>query len=1214
MNKLKTQSARYSWLLSAVLVLLAISLSALPSSAQSSAHLYGTVTDSGGAAIPGAKVTATDVATSVVTNTTSDASGEYSFPSLPPAAYTVAVEAPGFQAEVLSGIVLAVNQNARVDVPLQVGSVDTKIEVTGVAPLVDTSSASVGTVIGQREVVDLPLNVRRFGALATLVPGTVPDAGAGATSGGFANSTFGSPFSESTYAANGARSSSNNTLIDGVDSRNLTFGGFAVQPSPDAVQEFKIQTNIYDAAFGKTAGSTINLITKSGTNSFHGSAYEFLRNDIFDASNYFNPVKPELRRNQFGASLGGPIMKSKHLFFFGNYESLRQVQGSTALSIVPTAAQRAGDLSGLYTGKNANLCGDGGPAGLTYDTGQLFDPATETVTTCTSGAHAGLPVLVGTPIVNNQITTIDGVAQKVFSLNAFPEPNLNSTTGDNYINSQPSTRFDHQVDVRVDYDISEKDQVFGRYIFGEANIVSPTSGYNTLPGFGDKLYFRGQNVAIGWTHTFGPRLLNEALFGFQRDTDINNCASCPRPAGFMEGFGIQGLAGLSPALEGFPIFGFSNGTSGIGDANYRPVVSPDMVEKYQDVVTLTRGKQTIVVGADIQPWQVLGEEAAFSPHGELDFNGQYAALAGELNGGVSAASDFADFLLGRPSGGNRTLKFANTNQVGGNFISLFGQDNVKLTKNLSINAGLRWEYRRPAEDKHDNYVTLEPTGPKFSGPGNATLVTAANNTLNDSFCTDPAYSYLTTTDGRCLIASSATRTQLGFTGRTRQTLIFTQKHDFAPRFGMVFRPTGSDKLVVRTGYGIFFDLPNFNNQHFVDNNPVFSPSQTFITNQGQAPVASSETLFGGSAGIPKLTDQFISLYVEPHYLAPYFQQWSFGIQTQISANWASDIAYIGTKGTKLGNLHLTGNQAEPGTTPRQQRRPYVDLGTALFTTSDATSNYNALQFKLTRRFSDGLSFLAAYTFSKSLDNAEGDEGFGAGAGGSNVAQDDNNLAFERSRSYTDARHRIAVNAVYDLPFGQGKHFLSQGGPVGYVVGGWEVSGITSVQTGNPFGVQGPDFSNTGSGSPRPNRTCSGVGKKQITDWFDQNCFAVAGSAAQPAFGNSRRNIIDAPGQVNTDMAILRHFNVLEKADVEFRSEFFNAWNHPFFAPPANNIGAPGTVGRITSANDGRHNPVRTEGCVLAGRANVVRRSARQKSGALPFQDITETWNRRQALR
>ena len=254
---------------------------------------------------------------------------------MPPGAYTLTVEKTGFKSTVISGITLLVNQQAQVDAQLQVGQVTTSVEVNGAAPLVSTSTASVGTVIGEREVVELPLNLRRFGSLAVLVPGTTTD------NGGFASQSFGSPFSESSYAANGARSASNNTLIDGVDSRNLTFGGFAVSPPPDAVQEFKVQTNIYDAAFGKTAGSTINLLVKPGTNEIHGTVYEFLRNDKLDARNTYATSRPEYRRNQFGFSVGGPIRKNR-TFFFGNFEPLRQIQGLSLQNTVPTAAMLSG--------------------------------------------------------------------------------------------------------------------------------------------------------------------------------------------------------------------------------------------------------------------------------------------------------------------------------------------------------------------------------------------------------------------------------------------------------------------------------------------------------------------------------------------------------------------------------------------------------------------------------------------------------------------------------------------------------------------------------------------------------------------------------------------------------------------------------------------------------------------------------------------------------
>ncbi len=387
------------------------------------ASLTGTVTDPTGAAIPDAGVSATDTATAIVTKTTSDATGAYNFPSLHPSTYTLTVEKTGFKSTVLSGITLQVDQKAQVDVQLQVGEITTSVEVTSAAPLVETQTASVGTVIGEREVVDLPLNLRRFGSLASLVPGTTTD------NGGFANNQFGSPFSEASYSANGARSSSNNSIIDGVDSRNMTFGGFAVSPPPDAVQEFKVQTNIYDAAFGKTAGSTINLVTKSGTNEFHGGVYEFLRNDYLDSAPVFQKTLPEYRRNQFGGSIGGPIKKNK-TFFFVNFETLRQIQGGNSTTLVPTPAQLGGNLSGSLTGKTVNLCGTGGPANLNYDSGQLFYPATSRLYNCPNAA-AGVPaIVIADPIPGNIIdpSRFDPVAVKALSYNPSPGVMANETT------------------------------------------------------------------------------------------------------------------------------------------------------------------------------------------------------------------------------------------------------------------------------------------------------------------------------------------------------------------------------------------------------------------------------------------------------------------------------------------------------------------------------------------------------------------------------------------------------------------------------------------------------------------------------------------------------------------------------------------------------------------------------------------------------------------
>jgi hypothetical protein len=1152
--------------LTALAVLL---VSALTFGQKVNASLTGTVTDPTGATIPDASLSATDTATSIVTKTTSDTTGAYNFPSLHPGTYTLTAEKAGFKSTVLTGITLLVDQKAVIDVQLQVGAISTSVEVSGAAPLVETSTASVGTVIGERDVVDLPLNLRRFGSLATLVPGTTTD------NGGFANNQFGSPFSESSYAANGARTSSNNTLIDGVDARNMTFGGFSVSPPPDAVQEFKVQTNIYDAAFGKTAGSTINLVTKSGTNNFHGNAYEFLRNDVFDARNFFATNIPEYRRNQFGGTFGGPIRKNK-LFFFLNYEGLRQRQGQSATQLIPTPTQLGGNLSGVLTGKTVNLCGAGGPASLNYDSGQLFYPSTEKLFTCPSGALAGSSIVVGNPIPGNMISPslFDPVAVKALSYNPFPAPNRAGVP--NFVLNTPSPLTQDQGSVRIDYTIGPRDNLTGHYIIGNSFAVNPYSGYSILPGFGDTIYFRGQNVALGWTHTFGAHLLNEAHFGFQRDYDIANCASCPRAPGFQEGFGIKNFTAVAPSFEGFPIFGFNN-FGFIGDSNYRPVISPDMVEKYQDNLTWTHGRHTVVAGTDLQFYQILSEAASYSPHGQIYFNGQYSSLF-TATPDSSGVSDLADFLLGYPDNAAHTIRYTNTNQTGGGFFNFYGQDDFKATPNLTINLGLRWEYRRWATDKRDNYVTFVPTGLAFSGPGDGLLVTALPNAQNDALCANN--SYLVSASGECLIASSAKRASLGFTGRTARTLIYPDHKNFAPRLGISWRPRGSDKMIIRTGYGIFYDTPNFNNQHFVNNNPVFSPSQIFNTAAQQPPTATTANVFAGSGGIPTLAQQYISLYVSPNYKAPYVQQWSFGIESQFATNWALDVNYIGTKGTHLGTLHLFANQAEPGTGTIQPRRPYPDFNQMLFTSPDSNSTYNALQTKVTKRFSNGFSLLAAWTFAKSIDDNEGDEGFGGGIGNGNP-QDDNRRWLDRARAVNDARNRFVISYIWELPVGKGKHFLDTGGVANAVLGGWQISGITQVQSGFPFTVTSTDFSNSGSTNPRPDRTCFGNGSKTVNEWFNTSCFTTAAlqadlSAGTPRFGDSGRNILSGPAYRNWDFAMLKNFPLSERMNLEFRFEMYNMWNYVNFGSNngnysgiGHNANSPATFGVLQSAGSPR---------------------------------------------
>jgi len=1178
-NCLRTVLSKY-WIVP--LLLLALHLNSLPCRAQGvNATLTGEVTDPSGGAVPQATVTATNVDTGVATGTTTDPAGVYTFASLPAGNYRIVAEKSGFKSTEISGITLLVYQKATLNITLQVGEVSTKVEVSGAAPLVSTTSASVGTVVGQQQVVDLPLNLREVGALAILVPGTVTD------NGGFASSTLGSPFSQTTYVASGTRDSSNNTLIDGVDSRNMTFGGFALQPTPDAVQEFRIQTNVYDAAFGKAAGSTINLLTKSGTNQIHGTAYEFLRNSDLDAANLeatnqINPVtnqeipgtaRPEFRRNQYGVSMGGPIRKNK-TFWFANYEGLRQIQGLSLTSFVPTDAEKSGNFSSFLTGQSMNLCGANGPANLNFDTGQLFLPGTESLFTCPAGSGLqNSTVLVGQPVPGNVITNIDPTGAKAVAI--YPESNRPGVP--NYVDQEPLVQNTSQFDVRIDQNFSPRDQVFGRYLFGQSSSIDPTTASSPLPGFADKTYFRGQNLALGWTHTFSSNLLNEWRFGFQRNWLDSNCEACPRAPGTMASFGIKNLVPVVPPSEGYPYFGMVN-FDPIGDTNNRPLTSPDMQEKYSDNLTWIHGHHSVVVGADVQFWQVLRMYTDGYAHGEIDYSGEFSGLAGEIPG-VTGVSDLADLLLGFPTDATRQVGLLPFNQVGGGFWSFYGQDNIKISRNLSVNIGLRWEYRRPSVDKRDNLITLVPTGAKFSGPGNATLVTPEPDAQNDALCTTPFYSYLLTSDGRCLIASSAQRAALGFTGRTRQSLLFPDYRDFAPRIGLSWAPLSSDRLVFHGGYGIFYDLPIFNQMHFGVIDPVHSPTGSYFTAFGAPPPLTNgvptmtDNVFA-AGGIPPLIDQVIGLFENDHSKTPRVQEWSIGFESQFSKDWGLELDYIGNNGKRLSDLHIFGNQPEPGVGPLQPRRPYPDFGPLLDSSFDAKSNYNSLQAKVTKRFSYGLTLLASYTWQRALDDNEGDEGFIAGSG--NFApQDDNDLDAFYGLSAYSAAQRLVFSYIYQLPVGSGRRFLNQGGVANQILGGWQVSGITSFQSGFPFSVGAPDYSNTGSLNPFPDRTCNGNnGPKTTAEWYNINCFTTtflsqALAAGEPRFGDAGRNILIGPGLKNWDLSLMKYFQLSERFKLQFRGEFYNAFNTPPLGLPGSFVGSPlnGVIGSAGSPRD-----------------------------------------------
>lgn len=1130
------------------------------------ASIAGTVADPSQAVIPEAMVTATNANTGVASTTTTDSSGHYAFLSLPVGTYGLSFARSGFQTSNISGVTLRVDQRITQNVTLRPGGGNQTVTVEATPSLVDTTNASIGTVVSQAAILNMPLNLREVGALALLVPGTVNTTGISLATG----AANGSGFNDIGYSGSGGGSGGNLLLIDGMISRALNNSSFALDPPPEMVHEFKIQNNIYDASFGMAAGTVMNLITNSGTNAIHGSAWEYARNSVLDATGYFALTRPQLSRNQFGGAVGGPILKNK-MFYFGSYEGLRLNAGQVASMEVPTDAQKQGDFSGLLTGTTANLCASSGaaaPANMTFDTGQLFDPATEYNYTCPadpSNPGAGqTTILVGTPIAGNVIQTIDPVAQKVLAL--FPAPNTSGAV--NYINETPQVQQNNQFDARVDANLSKRNSVFVRYMLGNSNMVFP--GNN--PNFNAYQHFRGHNLVGGWTFVIGPSAINDIRIGWQHNYLTYTCEGCPRPAGTLSSFGIAGLTNALPQFDSlYPNFSFQNyPTWGDGFPGYFPVAAPDSIEHYGDTFTKVMGPHTLAFGGTIDFWQTKGVTDPLQANGNFDFNGQYSSLAGEIPN-ASIASDLADLELGYPSGGDYTKNAIITNLVGGRWVGLFIQDNIHVNSRFSVQAGLRWEYDRQPMDEHNQLSTIFPLS-NDSTPGNALLITALPDSENDALCSN---AYFISGSGQCLVMSSNMRKAKGLTGnKVRQLSYGPGAGLFAPRLGISWQPTASDKLVIHAGAGVFSNLSDTNRMgSFANNNPVSTQTPTYVTAFGAPPPltngvpTTTQQVFvnAPSVGLQDVTAQMMP---SPFYRTAKTYEWSLSIQSQLSRSWGAEVAYVGNHGIHLDYEHSFGNQPTPGVGDLQPRRPWPDFNALQYDDFRGSSNYESVYGKLEKRASHGFAAIISYTFSKALN-----------AGNGNVdnqthVQDDNNPSADYGLADYNIGQTFVASPIYELPFGRGKQFLSNGRLENALAGGWQVSAIITAHTGLPFTVYSTqDYSNTGSGSPRPDRICRGVGPRTLSQWFDTSCFttdalAQALASGHPRFGTSRRNILTAPGAQNWDMAFIKRTKIKDRMTVELRGELFNAFNHTNFGVPGTTIGTQ-TAGIISSSSGPR---------------------------------------------
>lgn len=1101
--------------------------------------IVGTVTDPSGALVSGARVIVTDVERGQPFATTTNDSGEYVASNLHIGRYTVTVEKSGFKKAVSEPIDLNVQDRIAVNIKLEVGRSTEEITVTGAAPLLKTETAELGQVVDATQAVGLPLNGRNFAQLALLTPGTSPS-----EPGARDENSFG-------FSSNGARSLQNNFLLDGVDNNSnlpdlLNETNYVIQPPVEALQEFKVQTNAYSAEFGRGNGAIINAVIKSGTNSWHGSAWEFLRNENLDARNYFDdPTKPTpaFKQNQFGATFGGAIVKNR-TFFFVDYEGLRVRQAQTQSVLLPSPAEIGGDFSELLTNTPA-LDPNGNPAldcnGRPTFVGEIFDTRltqTSAGPTGTCGVPFGynlagnpLNIIPATPTVAGG-GSLDPLALRLAAL--YPPQNVANNPAINYLANPVRSESRNNFDIRVDQKFTEKDYAFFRFSYED----QPSSIPGTFPGFADGGgFFSGdeensyRSFATSWTHLFKPTLINEFRLGYNR---INS-----HRFNFFSNQDVSGMLGFpgvpfGPDIGGLPQLTFGDGSAPtLGSPTFLP--SRELQNSYvlNENLTWVKGRHTLKFGTEIRREEFTIFQPA-APRGTLDFG---TTLTDNPAAPGTGGFGFASFLAGLTDGGS--INNLHNVDYFRPIYAFFGQDDVKVTPKLTLNLGLRYELFTTVKERFNDQGTFD-----LNNPAQPTVIVPKGQTAQ-----------LTPT-----LAS-----QIALSATASRGLISPDTNNFAPRIGLAYQI--QDKTVLRAGYGIFYGGQE--NGPYSNPSPGFNPP-FFVTQSFNSPCSASSAnpnlpnLDCSIPGIRFLQNGFPAnslvdpntpfLYsLDPKLVTPYMQQWHLSIQHELPGDSVFEITYAGSKGNKLF-VFLNGNQAAPSadpTAPFAPRRPVplIDNGIDWFRASGASS-YNSLQAHYEKRYKHGLQFQFSYTWAHSIDNASN----------ANLGPTQNNSDFryfrfpqnEYGNSDFGVRHRFVASYIYDLPFGHGKPFMGTAtGITEAIIGGWQVSGITSVSSGNWFTVldSNGDFANSDGGvggvSQRPDfgpsPGCVPATGKLV---FFNTC--QYHDPALGSFGDVGRNTLQGPGYQTWDFSAGKHFPIKESLNLEFRADLFNIFNHSNF--------------------------------------------------------------------
>jgi hypothetical protein len=1096
--------------------------------AQTAASITGQVTDQSGAVAPKAQVTVTNTATNAVRETTSNSSGLYSFPELTPGTYQVKVAAPGFETMVKSNIELQVQQNARIDFTLAVGQASQTVEVSASGPLLNTEDATVGTVIEQQRIAELPLNGRSFFSLVALSPnvsfGFVPAAQAAGRLGGSRGSL--------TIAVSGSRSTWQNYTLDGITNTDIDFNTYILQPSVDALQEFKVQSGIYPAEFGREAGQ-VNVSTKSGTNAYHGTLFEFLRNDKLDAKDYDfasanrsaanpPPKKAPYRQNQYGYTLGGPIQIPKlfngknRLFFMSNFEGFKSRKTTNALATVLTPAMRQGDFSSILA------------------TNPLADP----------NSRAGTyPNITQTFFPNNIIPTSRISPGSTVLINKWmPAPNLPTASGLPFNNLQYGLTVPVDKDTlteRIDFNESSASQWFGRYSWNDESTfaANPSMGLDD----GNVLYTRASQWVLSNVRTFSPTKVNEARFGY--NSLFNNITQQLASKENVDSELGLPVKVTDPNSFGIPNISLSQNLTSFGNPTSSPFQIDDKYFQFVDNFSWVVGKHSLRFGGEYRynMFPQLGNEF---PRGQFYFDNRFtqlytptSATSAQASGGYTGA----DFLLGDTYDAIIAVALAKADFRNSEWATYI-DDTWRFSRKLTFTLGLRWEVAQPLLDKYgfEPNVQLNQPLPNVANVQDLSLHpvyvrTGTSGGFYDGI--DFRYSPYWQSAG----AASGPPLQTVRDGRLGDRLINTNYRNFAPRLGIAYSP--SDKWSVRAGFGIFYSEES-KNSIFDLSRGMGGRTTTLVQHNYDVPTF-SYTNFINTASLPVTVPVSLTWGANPHLPTASSMQYIVNVQRTLGASTSLETGYTGSLSRHLAYLSDQNQGILSPTLSAVQRLPYPEWGASgiQYLNADANGNYNALSFKLTQRFAKNLNTLIAYTWSKSLDETSNIRG----TVGSDFSPQDARcpLRCEYGISDFNIPNRFVASILYSLPFGKGQKFLNRGGIVNQVAGGWQASTITTLQSGGVVNTSSWDSGGTNFISNATRLSCNAgvdpvLPNHNQNGWFNPAAFSNPVAAT---FGNCGRNTLRGPWMGNQDISIFKFFPIREAKNVEFRMEMFNAPNH-----------------------------------------------------------------------